>query len=35
MEFTGFEMFDDFNDQTMCEDVKNKLKEKYNRITVS
>ena len=31
MEFTGFEMFDDFNDQTMCEDVKNKLKEKYNK----
>ena len=31
MEFPGFEMFDDFNDQTMCEDVKNKLKEKYNK----
>lgn len=31
MEITGFEVFDDFNDQTMCEDIKNKLLEKYNK----
>ena len=31
MEFTGFEAFDDNNDQTMAEDIKRKLYEKYNK----